>query len=75
MGLIIRGRLASRFTRQRIADFSGSSSRELLTALTELIEAGRVEPEIDRDFPLEKTAEAIRYLETEHARAKVVITL
>ncbi|MEU0466275.1 NAD(P)-dependent alcohol dehydrogenase [Amycolatopsis sp. NPDC006131] len=75
MGLITRGRLASRFTRQRIADFSGSSNRELLTALSELIEAGRVEPVIDRDFPLEKTAEAIRYLETEHARAKVVITL
>jgi hypothetical protein len=30
---------------------------------------------IDRRFPLEQAADAIRYLETEHARAKVVINV
>jgi NADPH:quinone reductase-like Zn-dependent oxidoreductase len=30
---------------------------------------------IDRCYPLSETAEAIRYLETGHARGKVVITM
>ena len=37
--------------------------------------AGRVKPIVDRCFPLEETAEALRYLETGHARGKVVITV
>jgi NADPH:quinone reductase-like Zn-dependent oxidoreductase len=44
-----------------------------LATLRELIEAGRVTPVIDRTYPL--TEAAIRYLEVEHARAKVVITM
>jgi len=43
--------------------------------LTELIETGKIRPVIDRTYPLRETAEAIRYLETGHARAKVVITV
>jgi hypothetical protein len=30
---------------------------------------------IDRRFPLAETPDAIRYLETEHASAKVVVTV
>jgi NADPH:quinone reductase-like Zn-dependent oxidoreductase len=30
---------------------------------------------IDRTYPLHQTPEAIRYLEEEHAQAKVVITV
>jgi hypothetical protein len=29
---------------------------------------------VDRTYPFETAADAIRYLETEHARAKVVVT-
>ncbi len=36
---------------------------------------GWVTPVIDRTFPLVDVPAAIRYLETEHARAKVVITI
>ena len=36
---------------------------------------GHVKPVIDRTFTLEETAAAVRYIETEHARAKVVITV
>ena len=39
-----------------------------------MAEAGKLIPAIDRTYPLAETAEAIRYVETEHARAKVVIT-
>jgi NADPH:quinone reductase-like Zn-dependent oxidoreductase len=45
-----------------------------LTFVTGLLEAGKVKPVIDRCYPLSETAEAIRYLETGHARGKVVIT-
>lgn len=38
-------------------------------------EAGHLTPVIDRTYPLHEVPDAIRYLETEHARAKVVITI
>src|SRR5262245_38029760 len=44
-----------------------------LVAIKELIEAGKVAPALDRCYPLSETAEAIRYLETGHARGKVII--
>jgi len=65
----------SRFGSQKIPFFLASNSKEDLIVLTELIEAGKVRPVIDRTYPLTETAEAIRYLETGHARAKVVITV
>ncbi len=46
-----------------------------LTFLNELLESGKVEPVIDRCYPLNETAEAIRYLETGHAKGKVVIAV
>jgi NADPH:quinone reductase-like Zn-dependent oxidoreductase len=44
-----------------------------LLCLKELMEAGKVVPVIDRQFPLCEVAEAIRYLEAGHAIGKVVI--
>lgn len=46
-----------------------------LTVLTELIEAGQVRPVVEQCYPLAETAEAFRYLEQEHARGKVVISV
>jgi NADPH:quinone reductase-like Zn-dependent oxidoreductase len=43
--------------------------------LTELIEAGKVTPVIDRRYALTEVPAAIRYLETMRARGKVVITI
>ena len=43
------------------------------TVLKELLESNKIQPVIDRTYPLNETAEAIRYLETGHARGKVVI--
>ena len=65
----------SRFGNQKMPFFLAKNSKDDLLVLTELIEAGKVRPIIDRTYPLNKTAEAIRYLETGHARAKVVITV
>ena len=71
----LRASLLSRFMSQQVATFLASVTKEDLLVLKELIEAGKVTPVIDRKYPLSETAEAIRYLEDGHARAKVVITI
>lgn len=76
MGLIIKGQALSRFTgRRRLLVLTAVPSRENLEALTELVERGDLSPVVDRTYPLSEAAEAIRYLEVEHARAKVVVTV
>jgi NADPH:quinone reductase-like Zn-dependent oxidoreductase len=75
MGLMIRGQVLSRFVRHRLLLFTVAPSRQNLATLRELAESGRVAPVIDRTYPLSEVPEAIRYLEVEHARAKVVITV
>ena len=47
---------------------------EALERIAELVAAQQVTPVIDRRFRLENAADAIRYMETEHTRGKVVLT-
>jgi NADPH:quinone reductase-like Zn-dependent oxidoreductase len=75
MGLILRGQVLSRFVRHRLLVLTATPSKENLATLRELAESGKVTPVIDRTYPLREVPEAIRYLEVEHARAKVVITV
>lgn len=73
--LIARGRLLAPFVRQRIAILETAPSRRHLDMLRAHAEDGRLTPVIDRTYPLHEVPRAIRYLEEEHARAKVVITV
>ncbi|HVK20578.1 MAG TPA: NAD(P)-dependent alcohol dehydrogenase [Actinokineospora sp.] len=75
MSLLIRGQLVKPFIRQRVLTLDGAPTQETLATLRGLIESGEITPAIDRTYALSETAEAIRYLELEHARAKVVITM
>jgi len=72
---LLEAAVLSRVGSQKIPFFLAKNSKEDLIVLKELIEAGKVRPVIDRTYPLNETAEAMRYLETGHARAKVVITV
>jgi NADPH:quinone reductase-like Zn-dependent oxidoreductase len=75
LGLFAKSMVQSRFVRQRLLQLTEQPSRENLAALRELVESGAVTPVIDRAYPLSDVPEAIRYLEVEHARAKVVISV
>ncbi|MBT3273234.1 MAG: NAD(P)-dependent alcohol dehydrogenase [Spirochaetales bacterium] len=52
---------------------SAHISQEDLILLKDLIESGAVTPVIDTVFPLEKTADAVKYVEEGHASGKVII--
>ncbi|MEK3854124.1 NAD(P)-dependent alcohol dehydrogenase [Cytobacillus sp. FSL H8-0458] len=50
-------------------------NQEDLIYMSELIEAGKVKPVIDRSFKLSEVDKAFRYFEEGHAQGKVVITI
>jgi NADPH:quinone reductase-like Zn-dependent oxidoreductase len=72
---LIKAALLSPFISQAIPFFLMKPSSSDLEFLKDLIEAGHVTPVIDRTYPLSESADAIRYLETGHARGKVVIAV
>jgi NADPH:quinone reductase-like Zn-dependent oxidoreductase len=75
MGYVFKAYLLSPFMHQQESPFMSTPNHEDLVVLKELIEADKVTPVIDRTYPLSETPEAFRYLEEDHARGKVVITL
>ncbi|WP_030607535.1 NAD(P)-dependent alcohol dehydrogenase [Streptomyces fulvoviolaceus] len=75
MRLLLGARLVSPFVRQRVLQLPAKASKENLSALRELAESGKVTPVIERTYPLAEAAEAIRHLEVEHARSKIVVTV
>ena len=72
---LIETAVLSRFGNQKMPFFIAKNSKEDLLVLKEMIEAGKIRPVIDRTFPFTETADAMRYLGTGHARAKVVVTV
>jgi NADPH:quinone reductase-like Zn-dependent oxidoreductase len=72
---ILKANLSSLFMRKKARTFVSKGKKENLVVLTELIQAGKVTPVIDRTYPLSQVPDAIRYVETRHARGKVVIAV
>jgi NADPH:quinone reductase-like Zn-dependent oxidoreductase len=65
----------SLFGNRKLRPFLAKFSNADLVTLKELIDAGKLTPVVDRTYPLSQAAEAVRYVETKHAQAKVVITV
>jgi len=75
MGRQVLAVATSAFSRQNMRMFINKERSADLQYLTELIDAGKVTPIIDRTYPLRQTPEAILYLEEGHSRGKIVITV
>jgi NADPH:quinone reductase-like Zn-dependent oxidoreductase len=72
--LIIQGKVLGPFARQRLVVLEAKPSKENLAALRDLAESGRLVPVIERTYPLADAPDAIRHVESAHARAKIVVT-
>ena len=70
---MVGAKLRFLFGSQRAESFTASETPDELRELLGYIERGEVHPVIDRRYPLSDTAEAIGYVTTGHARAKVVV--
>ena len=75
VGLMVKGMVSAPFVSQRVVLLKPTITKANLVALSELAESGKLVPAIDRTYPLSAAADALRYLEAEHARAKVVLTV
>jgi NADPH:quinone reductase-like Zn-dependent oxidoreductase len=65
----------SPFVSQRLAMVASKEDHVPLEQVTELIDAGSLVPVVDRTYPLEEVAEAMRLLEAREIRGKVAITI
>jgi NADPH:quinone reductase-like Zn-dependent oxidoreductase len=72
---VIRGLWASLTGDRKMIFSSGNPASEHLRAVTEMVEAGKLRPVIDRQYPLEQMAEAHRYAETEQKLGNIVIVV
>ena len=71
--LFIEPTVMSHLGSQRFTGMMATLDAADLAALGDLLERGKIKPVIDRRYPLTRTADALRYLETGRARGKVVI--
>jgi NADPH:quinone reductase-like Zn-dependent oxidoreductase len=65
----------SRFVDQDFRIFVAQLNQSDLALLGDLLQSGKLKPVIDRRLGLSEAAEAIRYVESGHARGKVVLTM
>lgn len=75
MGYVFKAFLFSPFQRQLASMYLSVPNGKDLMELKEWLEDGQVKPFIERTYPLHEAPEAFRYLDKEHARGKVVITV
>jgi NADPH:quinone reductase-like Zn-dependent oxidoreductase len=73
--VMVLGRWRSKKHGQQLRTFVKHPTQQDLTFVKELLEAGRIAPVIDRCYPLREATEALRYLESGHARGKLIITV
>jgi len=73
--IMLKGKKASTGAGKKMSVLMPRKDDSDLASIKELLESGKIKAVIDKGYPLSETAEAIRYLETGHARGKVVINV
>ena len=73
--ILLLGPGIRRTTGKKLGILFVPQNRKDLIAITELCEAGKVHPVLDRRYPLSEVPEALRYVAEGHAKGKVVITV
>jgi NADPH:quinone reductase-like Zn-dependent oxidoreductase len=73
--ILLLGPGMRRATGKNIRILAVQRNRNDLVSITELCEAGKIVPVIDRRYPLREVPEALRYLGEGHAKGKLVITV
>jgi NADPH:quinone reductase-like Zn-dependent oxidoreductase len=72
---MLRAPVMSMFVGQRLRGLISKEKQDDLQTLSNLIEASKVVPVIDRTYPLIEAPDALRYMEKGHPRGKVVIAV
>jgi NADPH:quinone reductase-like Zn-dependent oxidoreductase len=72
---LFRGLWAALTSDKKLVFSSGAVTDEHLRAVSELIEAGELRPVVDRTYPLEQSAEAHRYADSEQKLGNIVIVV
>ena len=67
--------VTSPFVSQRQVTWVAQDKQADMALLSDWLEAGKITPVLDRTYPFEATAEAMRYVEQGHTQGKVVITI
>ena len=75
VGLMAKAGLFGRILGLRVHIPRAASDAERLTELAEMAARGEIRPVIDRVYPLADAVAAMRHLELEHARGKIVVTI
>ena len=72
---MLMGRWMSKTGGKKMGAVMAKINQNDLAFLTELLEAGKIKPIIERCYPLSEAAEALRYLGAGHVRGKIVLTM
>jgi NADPH:quinone reductase-like Zn-dependent oxidoreductase len=71
----LRAMALSPFVRHRLRSFMAKENAADLLALAELISSGAVRPVVDRAYPLDEVADAVRRVHAGQARGKIVVRI
>ena len=72
---LLKPLLLSPFVRQSLRRYVSFPKRADLLVLQRLAESGQLRPVIDKTYPLDRTREALGYIDAGHARGKVVVVV